>query len=314
MFLSVVICTYNRSEYLALALDNLLESTLGQDKYELLVIDNNSSDNTQFVVANYKEKFKNLKYIFEKQQGLSYARNRALREAWGDYILYLDDDALINEQGLENLLRFLKENHKTTILGGKCNIRYEIEKPEWITTKVEGWMGDCNFGSRTIKVTPENIKKKRVKSPIGACFCIEKEFLKSVGGFHPKLGRVGEKMYAGEETLLVQLALKKGREVVYYPKISVEHIIQTSWLDKDFMLNKTFCYGVSNLLVEKKLGRKFFSLFKYFMFRFLFLSKNFLDLAKYNLTFNEQKVFETKLLRNFNFGVVKTYLTGVKID
>ena len=106
MLLSVVVCTYNREDYLKRCLENIVNSTLDKTLYEVLVIDNNSVDKTKEIVESFQKLAGNISYFQEHQQGLSFARNRAIREAKGKYLLYLDDDALVNAEGLEELNTF----------------------------------------------------------------------------------------------------------------------------------------------------------------------------------------------------------------
>jgi glycosyltransferase involved in cell wall biosynthesis len=176
MFLSVVVCTYNRKEYLLQCLKNIMESSIDSSKFEVLVVDNNSTDDTDSLVGEFVQKFKNVFYFKETNQGLSYARNRAMREAGGDFILYLDDDALINPHGIEHLFDFLTQNPDAAVVGGKCVIKYLDKKPDWLTKKGEDWIGAYDFGDNTIEVNRSNMKKRIVRLPIGACFCVKKGF------------------------------------------------------------------------------------------------------------------------------------------
>ena len=93
--ISVVICTYNNAESLAVTLNQLLNQTAQTvDDFELLIIDNNSQDNTQQVCEQFVSKSKiRAKYIFESKQGLSHARNTGVQSAVSEYLLFTDDDA-----------------------------------------------------------------------------------------------------------------------------------------------------------------------------------------------------------------------------
>lgn len=251
MLLSVVVCTYNREDYLKKCLECIVNSTLDKSLYEVLVIDNNSVDKTGEVVESYRKLADNIFYFQEHQQGLSFARNRAIKEARGKYLLYLDDDALVNEEGLEALNKFLSENAGVAVVGGRSFIEYESKKPDWLTKKSEDWIGAYDFGEE-ILVVNKNYRKKLVRYPIGACFCVEKEFLASIGGFDSKLGRIGKKMLAGEETLVNFWAEKKQRLIIYFPNIFVRHLIQPERLSIDSFFIMTFYNGVSDYLIRTR--------------------------------------------------------------
>lgn len=307
MLLSVVICTYNRRDYLIRCLQELLKSSLSSEAYEILIIDNNSSDDTMEVVDSFKQRVSNISYVQEPQQGLSYARNRAIKEAQGTYLLYLDDDALINEKGLEELNYFLEQNPGVAVVGGRCVIEYESEKPSWLTKKSEDWIGSFDFGDEALDVNFENLKARKVRYPIGACFCVEKEFLSSLGGFDPKLGRIKNKLLAGEESLVNLQAQKRLRRIVYLPQIWVRHLIQPERLSKKSLYAMTFYCGVSDYLLRLRVY-SFVRVFGFSMFRFAFLVKNILDYIFYSLCKNEEKRFDSRFLMNFNFGYMIAFL------
>ena len=90
--LSVIICTYNRVELLGKCVNSLMTQTARKENYEIIVIDNNSTDNTADLIRKIKIINSNLRYVKEANQGLSYARNRGWKEAKGEYIAYIDDD------------------------------------------------------------------------------------------------------------------------------------------------------------------------------------------------------------------------------
>ena len=92
--ISVAICTYNRANRLPLALEGLINQSLPTQNFEIILVDNASTDNTKQICTDYQTKLANLHYIYEPVQGLSKARNTALNNARGQYISYLDDDAI----------------------------------------------------------------------------------------------------------------------------------------------------------------------------------------------------------------------------
>ena len=93
-YISIVIPSYNRSDLLKKILDAVTEQTLSEEQFEVIVVDNNSSDDTKQVVQSYNEKIKGLKYVLETKQGACHARNRGIQEATGEYTAFLDDDCL----------------------------------------------------------------------------------------------------------------------------------------------------------------------------------------------------------------------------
>src|SRR5690349_21431211 len=102
--ISAIIPTYNRADYLGNAIQSLIEQTLPIEQYEILVIDNCSTDRTRQIVCEDFAHVPNLRYIYEPVLGLSQARNTGWQQARGDYVAYLDDDAIASSQWLEKIL------------------------------------------------------------------------------------------------------------------------------------------------------------------------------------------------------------------
>ncbi len=107
MVLSVIICTYNRDKYIQMVLRSLEKQTLSQGDFEVLIVNNNSLDNTEEIVQNYLKKTSlRIQYMIEYNQGVSYARNRGVGEAKGDIIVFLDDDETVEPDFLFNIKTF----------------------------------------------------------------------------------------------------------------------------------------------------------------------------------------------------------------
>ena len=107
MKITVILCTYNRCESLSKALESVAMSSLpAAVDWDVLVVDNNSRDLTRMVVEEYCQRFpKRFSYIFEVQQGKSFALNRGVREATGDVLAFIDDDITVEPDWLFELTK-----------------------------------------------------------------------------------------------------------------------------------------------------------------------------------------------------------------
>ncbi|HSN59661.1 MAG TPA: glycosyltransferase, partial [Ferruginibacter sp.] len=119
--ISLVICTYNRCRYLPEAFESINRQTLSPEKFELIVIDNNSTDETalithQFIASNPQL---NVRYCFEENKGLSFARNRGVKEANSAIVNYVDDDAVLSPGYLKAMLLFFQAYPNAAGAGGK---------------------------------------------------------------------------------------------------------------------------------------------------------------------------------------------------
>ncbi len=138
--ISVVVCTYNRVNLLADALHTLCHQTLDRSEYEVMVVDNNSSDNTREMVDEFCRRFSHVRYCFEPKQGLSYARNRGWREARGEYVAYVDDDARAGENWLKTALVLIANTKPAPLcLGGPILPFYSTTKPIWFKGEMRTW-------------------------------------------------------------------------------------------------------------------------------------------------------------------------------
>ena len=144
MKISLLILNYNGKDLLMECLPSIIEaSSKSCHDCEVIVVDNNSTDNTHAVVDEFCRRFPNVLYCFEPQQGISYARNRGWQEARGEYVAYIDDDARAGESWLETALALLENTKPAPLcLGGPVLPFYTTAKPTWFKEEMQTW-GDC---------------------------------------------------------------------------------------------------------------------------------------------------------------------------
>jgi len=213
--LTVVVATFSRSTLLHKCLDSLLSQTAKNSTYEVLVIDNNSTDDTGKVVNKFAEKYKNFKYFKERKQGLSHAKNRGWKEAGGEYVAYIDDDAISSKDWVEEIIDFTKKYPKIMVFGGPYFGYTNGKKPKWLPPEY----GDFSLGDR------ERPIKTPYESLSGSNTIFKRKILKKQGGFRVDLGMKGDKLLYGEETKLIFDLVEDGHEVYYSPNIKVKHLI-----------------------------------------------------------------------------------------
>ncbi len=136
MDISVVLCTYNRGELLANALQSLREQTVNGISYEILVVDNNSTDHTRELVQRFIDEDPHFRYVFEKQQGLSCARNAGIAAAHADILVFTDDDIKFAADWLQQNYQAGVRFPDAAYLGGQVLPVWEGEVPSWIPHSV----------------------------------------------------------------------------------------------------------------------------------------------------------------------------------
>src|SRR3989338_10501728 len=131
--ISIIICTYNRCETLKSVLESI-DSLNGNGSfgYEFIIVDNNSTDKTREIVEKFRDQRKsNIKYIFEPQQGIGHARNRGIREAGGNFLVFTDDGCLPEPAWLTEILKCFKMTGFGA-MGGRILPRFPADTPKWV--------------------------------------------------------------------------------------------------------------------------------------------------------------------------------------
>ena len=150
MFVTITIQTYNNARVLEQALESLAELRCPDDvDYEILVVDNNSSDETAAVIEQYRTLLEpRFRSVFEPRQGLSYARNRAIAEARGEIVAFLDDDALVDPDWLAGHVEAYREDEEAVAVGGRVLLQWPqgVVAPR-LAVSGSGWLSQWR-GSR----------------------------------------------------------------------------------------------------------------------------------------------------------------------
>lgn len=248
MRISVIIPTFNRSEKLVLVLEALNKQSLLPHEYEVLVVDNNSKDNTKDVVESCVKKYSrlNIKYFFERQQGLNFARNCGVQQAHSNIVAFLDDDAIPQTDWLHTILRTYKD-HTVGCVGGKVIPCFpeNIRLPYWLSTIFNGYFSGFDLGGNQIKELSE-----KDGFPYGANISFKKEAIVSVGLFNPKLDRCGKNLIAGGETEICIRIHRMGWKILYNPDSIVKHLISPNRINKKYFLEHVKGEGITKTLID----------------------------------------------------------------
>ena len=231
--ISIVICTYNRAGLLAGALEAVCAQTLDASRFEILVVDNNSSDETQTVVAVAARGRAALKYVFEPRQGLACARNRGYQAACGEYVAYLDDDCKVPPEWLATAAQVIA-CVKPDAFGGPYFAYYDSQKPEWFRDE---------YGSHVQGETARLLSDQEYLD--GANLFVRRELLTDLGGFSPEFGMCGGDLGYGEEVRF-QRRLRDRRPgvcIYYEPRLYVHHLVPARKMTLGWKLRQMFTIG-----------------------------------------------------------------------
>ncbi|MEM7555799.1 MAG: glycosyltransferase family 2 protein [Cyanobacteria bacterium P01_A01_bin.84] len=249
MQISAIICTHNRDNYLGAAIDSLLEQDYANG-FEVVVVDNASSDRTRAVV---EERLTNprLKYIYESTVGLSVARNTGAQNASGAILAYLDDDAVASKTWLQTLYSAFQDNPQLAIAGGKVTLLWQkgVQPPKWLSSGLAGNLGAYDLGDSLVYIENPGL------TPRGLNYSIRRSFLNEIGGFDTNLGRVGKNLLSNEELQMTELALEKGWQVAYVPDATVAHNVSPERLQPAWFFQRGWWQGISECYREQLAGK-----------------------------------------------------------
>ncbi len=231
IIISVVICSYNREDYIINAIESLYEQTLSKEQFEVYVVDNNSIDNTGEKVMSYIKNHPhfNIVYLTETRQGASFARNTGASFSKGKYLCFMDDDAVAEKTYLKRISQFFTQYPDAVGLGGRIIPRYIPAKPAWMSHFVSSLVGHFDYSKTVVAFKPG-------KYPLESNMIVSKEAFDSIGGFNTELPGVMGTLRIGGEGKDFFLRLQQGGKKIYYdPEIIVEHIVEVKKLTKEYM-------------------------------------------------------------------------------
>jgi GT2 family glycosyltransferase len=229
---SVVISTYNRSAQLPAALDALLAQAGGVE-YEIIVVDNNSTDGTKQVINARVSQSPRLKYVFEGRQGLPYARNTGIVTSTAPVVAFTDDDVEVGPEWVATIKRIFDDHPDVDMIGGRVRPVWPDELPSWITTRQLGPFALGERGDAPIRVSADNA----APCLVGANFAFRRSVFERVGLFDPA--------YIKSQDREIQLRLwRAGGAGLYVPTLVISVDVPRERLTKKYFRYWYTIYGV----------------------------------------------------------------------
>jgi glucosyl-dolichyl phosphate glucuronosyltransferase len=255
--ISVLICTYNRARLLRETLTALQAlDPPGDCEVEIIVVDNNSIDNTVVVV---EEAARNGTFpvvaLHEKRQGKSFALNNGLAQARGDVIALTDDDVLPAREWLALIVRTFREHQGLTFVFGKVLPRWGcVPPPELLTTRAQdiwGPLAIVDYGDEPAAYLPAS---RGQRLPIGANLAFSRAALLAIGGWRTDLGKVNNTLISGEDHEIFVRLRRHGLYSGYYePRALVRHYVPASRLTRKYFRQWFYWHGKTNALMMRDL-------------------------------------------------------------
>lgn len=225
---SVIVCTYNRAKSLRDTLRALkVQQTVAGREWEVIVVDNNSKDETQQVIAEFQREWPLLRYEFESEQGLSHARNHGIAAVLGDILLFTDDDVLPEPDWLETTISGMIK-YSADACGGYIAPIWESLPPDWLTERFHGFLAVRTERCDDFVITSPG------QAPFGANMAFRREVFQKVGGFDTSRGRKGNILASGEDGELFERILLAGLKAVFLGQSRVHHKVESFRLTKRY--------------------------------------------------------------------------------
>lgn len=242
MNISIVVCTWNWAEMLARCLSSLTQLEIPSDvTWEVIVVDNNSTDSTAQVIKDFSKKLP-LRDFFEKRQGISFARNRALLEAKGDLIIQIDTDALAEKGLLKAYWEASQRWPEARYFGGAIEPLFESQPEPWVLSNLhllEGAILIRNLGEHERRLASH-------EQAFGANLAYRASVFEGKN-FKTNLGHIGQERLFGEETEVLEGIKAKGGFGVWVPQAKVKHFVPDSRVTKKYLRRYFFGMGRSHV-------------------------------------------------------------------
>ncbi len=266
MKITVILCSYNRCQLLAEALESVAASTLPESvEWEVLVVDNNSSDQTHEVVEDFcRWHPRRFRYLFEPQQGKSYALNAGIREARGDVLAFMDDDVTVEPTWLKNLTAHLWDGEWAGE-GGRTLPPQTFSLPRWLSIEEPYNLGDALCCMFDLGDKPRELDRP----PYGTNMAFRKAMFEKYGGFRTDLGPRPGSEIRNEDTEFGRRLIAAGERLRYEPSAIVYHSIPENRIQRGYFLTWFFDYGRAMVREWERgpdilgISRRCFTLFKF---------------------------------------------------
>jgi glucosyl-dolichyl phosphate glucuronosyltransferase len=241
--IAAIVCTHNRADHLPRAIDSLLAQSAPAADYEIVIVDNRSSDATAEIGQAYSRRHRHVRYLFEPVLGLSAARNAGLAGTAAELVGFIDDDAIAAPDWIARMLdRFATLQPTPAGIGGEIDPVWGQPRPSWLSDEMLrplsahlGWSDQAHFLTEDEWICEVNSAYRR-------------EIILHYGGFPTKLGRRGSNLLSGENAVN-ELMRRDGHQLFFDPAIRVRHVIHADRLKRDWFRRRYFWQGVTAAFV-----------------------------------------------------------------
>jgi glycosyltransferase involved in cell wall biosynthesis len=217
------------------------QQTLDGSEYEVIVVDNNSTDETATLSHLFAARYPNVRPCLETQQGISRARDRGWREARGEYVAYIDDDCCDVPAEWLAIAKEVIAHVSPTVFGGPYFALYKTAKPPWYKDRYASY-----------EPYAQAQRLERADALCSGNLFLRGDLFERIGGFNPDLGPVGQKLGYGEETeLLNRIHLMMPQAVIYYePRLLLYHLVRPEKMTWPWIIDSYIARGRDSFFIS----------------------------------------------------------------
>ena len=245
MDISVIISTYNRCDLLGRAISSILAQEADTPPFELIVVNNNCTDDTSKVIDSFVSRDARVRTVFEKRQGLSYGRNAGIAAAQGQFIIFTDDDVVVTPNWVRKFHEAFLQYPDAAFFGGKVLPIWELEPESWLDA-LSPPLALQDMGNQPVKVTFEV-----QRCLIGACLGIRRSTFDKVGLFDPATQRVGDSIGSTEDHDWELSVWETGAYGLYVPDIVCAAEISANRMTKSYHRRWHFGHGKFSAISQR---------------------------------------------------------------
>ena len=250
---SVIVCSHDRPHYVRACVASLALQCVGDAGFEIILVDSGSPAPVAAEMKRLADGAANMRLIRLDSAGVSLARNEGARAATGDYVAYIDDDAMAAPDWIEQIQHVLAEHdYRPAVLGGKVLPVWEKPLPLWWPSSLRGVLSIIEHdgaGEYRTGAVPAKLE------PYGVNMILRRDVMLEHGGFPEDLGRLGLVLQSDEEVQLAWRLQDAGFSTIYDSRILVRHSIQARRFSAEWLLARLYWQGVSTVRTRRLLGQ-----------------------------------------------------------
>lgn len=251
--ISVVVCSHDRLHYVRACMESLGKQTVGRDGFEIILVDSGSPPPVAAEMKRIADETPSTRLVRLDISGVSLARNEGARAASGDYVAYIDDDAMAMPDWIEKIQHVLAEHGcEPVVLGGKVLPVWESPLPNWWPASLRGVLSIIEHegaGEYRTGAVPPTLE------PYGVNMILRRDVMLENGGFAEALGRLGLVLQSDEEVQLAWRLQDAGHSAIYDSRVVVRHSIQAKRFNAEWLLARLYWQGASTVRTRRLLGQ-----------------------------------------------------------